>query len=109
MRLDCADSGSHSLVMGSFDRTVEVDCCTLADVFERFSLTKIDYLKMHCDAAEYEILENAASTLQQIGRISMETHTTLDRKAEDLDKLLRGHGFDVRLCGGHRLYATRLS
>lgn len=109
MGLDSADSGSHSLVMGSFERTVEVECCTLADVFEQFSLTKIDYLKMDCEGAEYEILESATSRLQQIGRISMETHTTLDRKAEDLEKLLRGHGFEVRLFDGHRLYASRLS
>ena len=108
MGLDSVDCGSHSLVMGSFERTVEVECCTLGDVFERFSLTKINYLKMDCEGAEYEILENATSRLQQISRISMETHTTVDRKAGDLEKLLRGYGFDVRLFGGDRLYATRL-
>jgi FkbM family methyltransferase len=109
MGLHPVDCGSHSLVIGSFERNIEVECCTLGDVFERFSLSKIDYLKMDCEGAEYEILENATPTIQQIGRISMETHTTMDRKAEDLEKLLRGHGFDVRLFGGSRLYATRLS
>jgi hypothetical protein len=39
----------------------------------------------------------------------METHTTPDRTAEDLVKLLRKNGFEVRLFDGHRLYATRLS
>jgi FkbM family methyltransferase len=109
LSLSSTDAGSHSLVGASSERTVDVECCTLEDVFQRFSLTKIDYLKMDCEGAEYEILENAISRLQQIGRISMETHTTLDRKAGDLEKLLRGHGFDVRLFEGHRLYATRLS
>jgi FkbM family methyltransferase len=108
LRLNSTDSGSHSLVIGSSERTVEVECCTLGDVFQRFSLTKIDYLKMDCEGAEYEVLENATSRLQQVGRISMETHTTSDRTAEDLEKLLHRHGFDVRLFGGHRLYATRL-
>ena len=109
LRLDSADSGSHSLVVGSSEHNVQVECCTLEDVFQRFSLTKIDYLKMDCEGAEYEILENATSRIQQIGRISMETHTISDRKAEDLERLLRKHHFDVRLIGGNWLYATRLS
>jgi FkbM family methyltransferase len=107
LRLDSSDSGSHSLILGSTQRAVEVECCTLEDIFQRFSLPKVDYLKMDCEGAEYEILENAISRLQQIGRISMETHSTLDRKAEDLAKLLRRYGFDVRLLGDSRLYATR--
>ena len=109
LRLDPLDCGSHSLVMGSFGRTVDVECCALDDVFKRFSLSKIDYLKMDCEGAEYEILENATSRLPQISRISMETHTTADRKAEDLERLLREYGFEVRLLGDSRLYATRLS
>jgi FkbM family methyltransferase len=108
MALDPADPGSHSLIKGAFDRTVEVECCTLGDVFEKFALTRIDYLKMDCEGAEYEILEGSTSRLPQISRISMETHTTLHRKAEDLRKLLRTFGFDVRLFGDSRLYATRV-
>jgi FkbM family methyltransferase len=107
LRLDSMDSGSHSLVYGSPERSIEVQCCTLEDVFQRFSLTKIDYLKMDCEGAEYEILENGISRLHQIRRISMETHTTPDRRAEDIEKLLSAHGFDVRLFDDHRLYATR--
>ena len=109
LSLDSADSGSHSLISGSFEGTVKVDCCTLEDIFQRFSLAKIDYLKMDCEGAEYEILENAGSRIRQIGRISMETHTISDHKAEDLEKLLRGQGFEVRLFNGSRLYAARPS
>ncbi len=58
MGLHSADPGSNSLVTGSFERSVEVECCTLGDVFERFSLARIDYLKMDCEGAEYEILES---------------------------------------------------
>src|SRR5262249_40940942 len=107
LMLDPMDSGSHSLVFGSSDRTIEVKCGTLDEVFRRFSLTKGDYLKMDCEGAEYEILENSVQRLCQIRRISMETHTIRDRNAEDLAKLLRENRFDVRLFGGDRLYATR--
>jgi FkbM family methyltransferase len=107
LMLDSKDPGSHSLVIGSSKRTVEISCCTLEDIFQRFSLLKIDYLKMDCEGAEYEILENATSRLQQIGRISMETHTTPNRTERDLETLLRGQGFDVRLFDGARLYARR--
>lgn len=109
LKLDSNDPGSHSLVTGSSERSLDVDCCTLENVFERFSLAKIDYLKMDCEGAEYEILENATSRLNQVRRISMETHTTSDRNAKDLEELLRRHGFGVKLFGGHRLYASRLS
>jgi FkbM family methyltransferase len=112
-RIHSTDAGSHSLAALATEQesgtVIEVRCCTLADVFDRFDLDRIDYLKMDCEGAEYQILENATSRLQQISRISMETHTTVDRKAEDLEELLRGYGFDVRLFGGSRLYATRLS
>jgi FkbM family methyltransferase len=109
MVLDSLDPGSHSLVLNSSEAKIEVECCTLDDIFERFSLAKIDYLKMDCEGADYEIFENAKSRFRQINRISMETHTVGNRKAEDLGKLLGESGFDVRLFGGHRLYATRRS
>jgi hypothetical protein len=72
-------------------------------------LSRIDYLKLDCEGAEYEILKNSTSRLKQVGRISMETHATPDRTVEDLVKLLRNNDFEVRLFDGHRLYATRLS
>ena len=113
LTLDSLDAGSHSIVKGvvsaSSGRSIQIDCCTLEDIFQRFSLTKIDYLKIDCEGSEYEILENATPRLQQISRISMETHTTPDRKAEDMEKLLCSNGFKVRRFGGSRLYATRLS
>jgi FkbM family methyltransferase len=107
LQLDSADSGSHSLVKGaSSGRTVEVQCCTLDDTFERFSLKKIDYLKVDCEGSEYEILENA-KRLDLIGRISIEADVISNRRPEDLEKLLRKRGFDVKL-HGRFLYATRL-
>jgi FkbM family methyltransferase len=109
LRLHPVDSGSHSLVNGTSENTVAVECCTLEDVFREFSLARIDYLKLDCEGAEYEILENAVPTLQKVGRISMETHTTPDRTAEDLEKLLRANDFEVKLFRGFRLYATRRS
>ena len=109
LNLDSRDSGSHSLVSGSFEHTTEVECCTFQDIFERFGVDRIDYLKMDCEGAEYEILESATSShLQRIGRISMEYHDVPNRKPEDLDRLLRKQGFTVRF-GEDRLYATRLS
>jgi FkbM family methyltransferase len=109
LRLNSMDSGSHSLILDSLGNRVQVECCTLEDIFQRFSLTKIDYLKMDCEGAEYEILENATSRIRQIGRISMETHSISDRKTEDLERLLRTHRFDVRVFDRDRLYASRLT
>jgi FkbM family methyltransferase len=107
MRLNPIDSGSHSLVKGTLERTVNVECCTLDDIFQRYSLSKIDYLKVDCEGSEYEILENATARLPQIRRISIEADVISDRKPEDLRRLLEEHGFTVKLFGRF-LYASRL-
>jgi FkbM family methyltransferase len=108
LAVNSEESGSHSLVSGSSDQRIEVECCSFEDIFERFGVNKIDYLKMDCEGAEYEILENAnRSRLQQIGQISMEYHHVPNRKPEDIASLLQGLGFKVRF-GDDRLYASRL-
>jgi FkbM family methyltransferase len=104
------DSGSHSLATErESGKVIEVQCCTLADVFERFNLDVIDYLKMDCEGAEYDILDaSVASLLKRVRRISMEYHKHPSRGPGDLETLLRKNGFEVCRFGGHRIYARRL-
>ncbi|HYW98084.1 MAG TPA: FkbM family methyltransferase [Candidatus Elarobacter sp.] len=107
------DSGSHSLATLAIEQksgtSIEVQCCTLADVFDRFDLDRIDYLKMDCEGAEYDILDaSAAPLLRRVRRISMEYHQHQFGSPGDLETLLRDNGFEVRRFGGHRIYASRL-
>jgi FkbM family methyltransferase len=103
------NAGMHHLVTrGESGTVIEVQCCTLADVFERFGLDVIDYLKMDCEGAEYDILNaSAAPLLKRVRRISMEYHNHPCRGPGYLETLLRENGFEVRRFD-HRIYARRL-
>lgn len=106
--VDPGDQGSHSLVVGNAGNCINVQCCTLQDVFERYALPRIDYLKMDCEGAEYQIFLNAPrKTLRQLRRISMEYHQHPTHSVADLQALLQSEGFLVQLSDGHRLYARR--
>jgi len=104
------DPGSNSLVTepGS-GKVIEVQCCTFADIFERFGVDKIDYLKMDCEGAEYDIFDESANLwLKRVRRISMEYHDHPILSYKDIESLLSKNGFEVREFGGHRMYARRL-
>ena len=76
----------------------------------RFGLKQIDYLKMDCEGAEYDILEHApASVLQQSAGARWNTITSRIAAPRILRRSYRAQGFEVQLFGGHRLYARRLS
>jgi FkbM family methyltransferase len=104
------NAGAHRLVTERESGTViEVQCCTLADVFQRFGLDVIDYLKMDCEGAEYDILNaSAAPLLKRVRRISMEYHKHPSHGPGDIEMLLSKNGFEVRRFDGHRIYARRL-
>jgi hypothetical protein len=69
----------------------------------------IDYPKMHCEEAEYDILITpAAPLLKRVRRISMEYHNHPSRGPGYLETLLRENGFEVRRFDGHRIYARRM-
>lgn len=105
LRVDPTNSGGHSLTSGLDGAIIEVQCCTLGDIFDRFGLDRIDYLKMDCEGAEYQILDASADLLERIGRISMEYHEQPDREVRDLERVLQKRRFEVRRFEGHRLYA----
>ena len=110
-RLDPVDPGSHSLAgEGDSGTMIEVQCCPFSDVFDRFGIDRIDYLKMDCEGGEYDILdESNAPLLKKVKRISMEYHENHpSRTPKDLEMFLRKNGFEVREFGGHRMYARRL-
>jgi len=62
---------------------------SLKDIFNVFSLEKIDYLKMDCEGAEYEILENF-NDYDKIDIMSLEIHGHVrDGAIEKKKKLIR--------------------
>lgn len=107
---DAANPGGHSLsgVSTAASRSVEVRCTTLAEVLDRYGLDRVNYLKIDCEGAEYEILEETPDeVLARVDRVSMEYHEREGRRVEELGERLQGVGFQVRYFDGHRIYAGR--
>jgi len=79
--------------------SVEVNCTTLSDVFERNNVTKCDVLKLDCEGEEYNILLNAPDgILSKVVRITAEYHDGLTKYThEDLENFLRSRNFEVKI------------
>lgn len=76
----------------------EVPSISLEDIFEKFELEKIDYLKIDCEGAEYDFLLN--KDLSKIDFISAELHIQIgEEKIKELEKYIE-KDFDVVRRGG---------
>ena len=73
-----AKSWNHSLFENYLDYmepSTIVQCLTLADFISVQKIKQIDFLKIDCEGAEHEILQNCdLNTLMKINTISMEIH-----------------------------------
>lgn len=75
---------------------IKVNCTSLKEIIKNIGF--IDLLKMDCEGAEYEILQQLPEEfLSQIKKISMEYHEFKDYKKDDIKKFLEENGFIVRL------------
>jgi len=79
----------------------EVATIPLSEVIRRSGKDLIDFMKVDCEGAEYDIFFNADdASLASINRICMEYHNHLtEYKHEDLCNLLRAKGFTVTTAG----------
>lgn len=77
---------------------VNVPCITLAQVFERLTITQCDLLKLDCEGAEYMILfSTPEEALNKIQRVVMEYHDNITEYThKDLVKFLAERGFTVK-------------
>ena len=83
------------------DETTEsekVDSFSLGDFVKNNKIEKIDFLKIDCEGAEFEILLNLDhQILQKIDKIVSEIHPKIENfKIEDVKEFLTSHGFDVK-------------
>jgi FkbM family methyltransferase len=71
---------------------------SLADLMETQKINRIDFLKINCEGAEYDILLNCTDdTLRKIRRISLQYHNIDSQLNKDrLISFLRSKGFIIR-------------
>jgi FkbM family methyltransferase len=88
----------HSLYdPGKKSKKIIIQTTTLKEILKENKLSKIDFLKLDCEGAEYDILFNCPKEiLSKIGKISMEFHD-LDEKrnGKKLKTFLEENGFKV--------------
>lgn len=93
-----SDSPSASSLFGRGDSSFLVKTVGLKDVFEDNGLEKIDFLKIDCEGAEYDILLNTPQKyLDKIDKVALEYHEGEFTKhgCKDLETFFRGHNFQV--------------
>lgn len=92
-------SGTKSIYKTRREKTFEiVNAITLEDIFKKFSIKKIDFLKIDCEGAEYEILFNTAPIFfNRITTISLEFHElTPNQDHKAIISLFKKVGYKVK-------------
>lgn len=119
--LSKANTGGHSFYE-EFDKSAPrgerestmVDTISLSDLFEEYGIERIDFLKIDCEGAEYDILYGSADkAIEKVQKISMEYHDLDDRNrnAKALSEFLAHKGFKVSIVPdtgkGSYIFASR--
>ena len=89
----------HTLLITPGGRKVQkVQCTTIRDIMRESGLERIDFMKMNCEGAEYEILGDCSQEdLARIRRLRIEYHNfdTGQRNGKALAALLEKSGFQI--------------
>lgn len=94
----------------SLDKTVQIDCVTLPEIFDKHNLTQCNLLKIDCEGSEYSILYNCPENyLHRIVQMSIEVHggSEPEHNIDSLSDYLNSHDFETRRYSRHMLTAWR--
>jgi FkbM family methyltransferase len=98
-KMGLAASPDHSLLASGGAGAEEwVRCTTLRDILQQHDLETVDFLKVNCEGAEYEILYNCTpEELQHVANIHLEYHSCHGQRnnGNALCEYLRGKGFEI--------------
>lgn len=105
-------TAAHSFIFGETKERdiIQVQTVSLDELVRKNKIETIDFLKMDCEGAEYDILFNASPrTLAMIKKIGMEYHEDDDRSVNELKVFLEKNGFrvNVKSHGDNMLYAVQ--
>ena len=88
----------HNAIEGRLSQSSTVEGKTLESLLEEAGVSRVNFLKLDCEGAEFPILFDAPKpTLRDIDRIAMEYHDGVtEHRHEELEHLLRSEGFSIR-------------
>ena len=90
------NTGGHSFhLIKESDTYMDVPTLSFDSMVDEFKLDKIDFLKMDCEGAEFEIIYNASEeSLAKVSKITMECHPFENYTMEGMVEFLERHGFE---------------
>jgi FkbM family methyltransferase len=108
------NTGGHSLhLKQQSERTAEIETTTLTGFCEANKIEKIDFLKLDCEGAEFDIVKSNEAILNIVDKVIMECHPFADNTVNSMISLLEKHQFVVKRQEGRAenecqmLYARR--
>lgn len=105
-------NGCHSLYnRAETDKKIEIKTVNIEDYCKENSIDKIDFLKIDCEGAEYEIFDNLSTEFirKVVKKIVMEHHDDIipGRTHEDIVKILKANNYQVEVANGF-VYGTNM-
>ena len=90
------NTGGHSIHLKTqSERKIEIETINLPSFCEREKINSIDFLKLDCEGAEFEIIRSCESILPRVKKIVMECHPFANNTADEMVTLLQKSGFHV--------------
>lgn len=90
------NTGGHSLHLKTqSEKKIEIHSIRLMDFCNKEKINRIDFLKMDCEGAEFDILMSDEHILQKVNKIIMECHPFNDNSVLNMIQLLERNGFKV--------------
>lgn len=110
------NTGGHSLHLKTDDnnKKIEIQTIRLNDFCEKENISTIDFLKLDCEGAEFDILKSNEGILANVDKIIMECHPYENNTVDDMVKLLERNGFSILsdvnsyITGVTMLYARKM-
>jgi len=90
------NTGGHSFHLKTqSDNKIDVNTITLTEFCDNNKIKTIDFLKLDCEGAEFEIIQSDDSILNRVKKIIMECHPYQDNTVSSMVSLLENKGFNV--------------
>ena len=107
------NTGGHSMhLKNESEQRIKIQTVNLKEFCTEQKIKTIDFLKMDCEGAEFEILNGDKSILKKVKKIIMECHPYEDNTCDSMVALLEESGFSVAregdtIGGVEMLYAIK--